>query len=78
MPEIEEPYHVNTVQPLWISRRDDSGAHPITINGTDAFPRWSPNGQERAFHRQVDDNVDSHLMNVDGRIVFRREGLEVG
>jgi TolB protein len=58
-------------QGIWISNRDDSGAHNITNEGNDAFPSWSPNGRQIAFHREAGGNVDIYLMNVDGSNVRR-------
>ena len=61
----------NGKQGIWISNRDDSGAHPITSDGSDSFPAWSPNGRKIAFHREVGGNVDIYLMNSDGSNVQR-------
>jgi hypothetical protein len=58
-------------QGIWISNRDDSGAHTITSEGDDSFPRWSPDGKKIAFHRSADGNVDIYVMNVDGSNVRR-------
>ena len=58
-------------QGIWISNRDDSGAHNITNDGSDAFPRWSPDGGSIAFHRDTDGNVDIYVMNLDGSNVRR-------
>ncbi len=58
-------------QGIWVSNRDDSGAHPITNDGSDAFPAWSPNGRKIAFHREAGGNVDIYLMNSDGSNVQR-------
>jgi Tol biopolymer transport system component len=61
----------NGTQGIWISNRDDSGAHNITSDGSDAFPDWSPDGQRIAFHRETAGNVDIYLMNADGSNVLR-------
>jgi Tol biopolymer transport system component len=58
-------------QGIWISNRDDSGAHNITNEGNDAFPDWSPDGQKIAFQRETAGNVDIYLMNADGSDVQR-------
>ena len=58
-------------QGIWISNRDDSGAHNITNDGNDAFPRWSPDGESIAFHRDTGGNVDIYVMNLDGSNVVR-------
>ncbi len=58
-------------QGIWISGRDDSGAHNITSEGDDSFPRWSPDGKKIAFHRSSGGNVDIYVMNVDGSNVRR-------
>jgi hypothetical protein len=58
-------------QGIWISNRDDSGAHNITNEGNDAFPSWSPNGRTIAFHRDSGGNVDIYVMNTDGSNVRR-------
>jgi len=58
-------------QGIWISNRDDSGAHNITNDGSDAFPAWSPDGRQIAFHRDSGGNVDIYVMNVDGSNVRR-------
>jgi Tol biopolymer transport system component len=59
-------------QGIWISNRDDSGAHNITNEGNDAFPRWSPDGEKIAFHRDSGGgNVDIYVMNTDGSDVRR-------
>ena len=58
-------------QGIWISNRDDSGAVNLTGDGSDAFPRWSPDGRKIAFHRDSGDNVDIYTMNVDGSNVRR-------
>jgi len=61
----------NGKQGLWISNRDDSGAHNVTVEGNDAFPAWSPDGGKIAFHRESGGNVDIYLMNVDGSNIRR-------
>jgi Tol biopolymer transport system component len=61
----------NGTQGIWISSRDDSGAHNITNGSSDAFPDWSPDGQKIAFHRETGGNVDIYLMNPDGSDVRR-------
>jgi septal ring-binding cell division protein DamX len=58
-------------QGIWISNRDDSGAHNITNEGDDSFPRWSPDGKKIAFHRSSGGNVDIYVMNVDGSNIRR-------
>jgi hypothetical protein len=58
-------------QGIWISNRDDSGAHNITNEGSDSFPRWSPDGLKIAFHRDSGGNVDIYVMNTDGSNVRR-------
>lgn len=58
-------------QGIWISNRDDSGAHNITNEGNDSFPSWSPDGRTIAFHRDSDDNVDIYVMNTDGSNIRR-------
>ncbi len=58
-------------QGIWISNRDDSGAHNITNEGNDSFPSWSPDGRTIAFHRDSGDNVDIYVMNKDGSNIRR-------
>ena len=58
-------------QGIWISNRDDSGAHNITSEGDDSFPRWSPDGKKIAFHRSSGGNVDIYVMNTDGSNIRR-------
>ncbi|UCC88751.1 MAG: PD40 domain-containing protein [Anaerolineales bacterium] len=58
-------------QGIWISNRDDSGAHNITNEGSDSLPAWSPDGKTIAFHRDSGGNVDIYLMNVDGSNIRR-------
>jgi Tol biopolymer transport system component len=58
-------------QGIWVSFRDDSGAHNITNEGSDSFPMWSPDGGNIAFQRDVENNVDIYVMNVDGSNVRR-------
>jgi LysM repeat protein/Tol biopolymer transport system component len=53
-------------QGLWVSDRFDSVAHRITEDGTDAFPRWSPDGKWIAFQREAEGNVDIYLMPAPG------------
>jgi len=58
-------------QGIWISNRDDSGAHNITNEGNDAFPSWSRDGRTIAFHRDSGGNVDIYVMNIDGSNIRR-------
>ncbi len=58
-------------QGIWISNRDDSGAHNITNEGNDSFPSWSPDGRTIAFHRDLGGNVDIYVMNTDGSNIRR-------
>jgi Tol biopolymer transport system component len=58
-------------QGIWISNRDDSGAHNITNEGSDSLPSWSADGRKIAFHRDSGGNVDVYVMNVDGSNVRR-------
>jgi phosphate transport system substrate-binding protein len=58
-------------QGIWISNRDDSGAHNITNEGNDSFPSWSPDGRSIAFHRDAGGNVDIYVMNTDGSNIRR-------
>ena len=40
----------------------------LTFNGTsDAFPAWSPNGQQIAFHSDRDGNSEVYVMDADGQ-----------
>ncbi len=62
----------DNVQGLWISNRDDTGHVNITVNGTDAFPAWSPNGRLIAFVRDSGGgNQDIYTMNADGNNIQR-------
>ena len=58
-------------QGIWISNRDDSNAHRITQDGSDALPRWARHGQLIAFSREVAGNVDVYTMYPDGSNVRR-------
>jgi Tol biopolymer transport system component len=58
-------------QGIWISNRDDSGAHNITNEGGDSFPSWSPDGRTIAFHRDLGGDVDIYVMNTDGSNIRR-------
>ncbi|PWH19780.1 MAG: hypothetical protein DDG58_04145 [Ardenticatenia bacterium] len=58
-------------QGIWVSNRDDSRQVQITADGSDAFPRWSPDGRKIAFHRDSGQNVDIYMMNPDGSHVRR-------
>jgi Tol biopolymer transport system component len=58
-------------QGIWISNRDDSGAHNITNEGSDSLPGWSSDGRKIAFHRDSGGNVDIYVMNVDGSNIRR-------
>jgi phosphate transport system substrate-binding protein len=58
-------------QGIWISNRDDSGAHNITNEGNDSFPSWSPDGRSIAFHRDAGGNVDVYVMDTDGGDIRR-------
>jgi hypothetical protein len=58
-------------QGIWISNRDDSGAHNITNEGNDSFPNWSRDGRTIAFHRDAGGNVDIYVMNTDGSNIRR-------
>jgi len=58
-------------QGIWISNRDDSGAHNITNEGNDSFPSWSPDANTIAFHRDSGGNVDIYVMNTDGGNIRR-------
>ncbi|MFQ5614180.1 MAG: hypothetical protein ACE5H9_18820 [Anaerolineae bacterium] len=51
---------------IWISNRDDSNAHVLTLNGGDAFPSWSPDGRQIAFSRDMGGNHDIFVINTDG------------
>jgi LysM repeat protein len=51
-------------QGLWISDRFDSVSFRITEQGSDSFPRWSPDGRWIVFQREADGNVDIYLMPV--------------
>jgi TolB protein len=58
-------------QGIWVSNRDDSRQVQITADGSDAFPRWSPDGRKIAFHRDSGQNVDIYMMNPGGSHVRR-------
>lgn len=58
-------------QGIWISNQDDSDAHRISQDGSDALPRWARHGQLIAFSREVAGNVDIYTMNPDGSNVRR-------
>jgi LysM repeat protein len=49
-------------QGLWISDRFGSFSFRITDDGSDSFPRWSPDGRWIVFQREADGNVDIYLM----------------
>jgi TolB protein len=50
---------------LWIVNRNDTNPRQLTGEGTDGLPAWSPDGTKIAFSRNVDDNVDIYVINVD-------------
>ncbi len=58
-------------QGLWISNRDDTGHANITLNGTDSFPAWSPNGRMIAFSREEAGNVDIYTLNLNSGDIRR-------
>jgi len=58
-------------QGLWISNRDDTGHTNITLNGTDSFPAWSPNGRMIAFSREEAGNVDIYTLNLSSGNIRR-------
>ena len=51
---------------LWLSARSGAGATQLTSDGSDGLPAWSPLGQQIAFSRNVDGNVDIYLIDIDG------------
>jgi len=56
---------------LWIVNKDDSNPRQLTAGGADGLPAWSPDGRKIAFSRNVDDNVDIYVINVDGTGIQR-------
>jgi TolB protein len=51
---------------LWIINRDNTDARQLTGEGSDGLPAWSPDGLKIAFSRNVADNVDIFVIDVDG------------
>ncbi len=52
---------------LWIAGRDGSNPHRLTSHeGTEASPRFSPDGKTIAFSAEYDGNVDVYVMPVRG------------
>jgi TolB protein len=51
---------------LWIINRDNTDARQLTGEGSDGLPAWSPDGKKIAFSRNVVDNVDIFMINIDG------------
>ena len=54
---------------IFVMDADGSKVRQLTFNGTginDAWPRWSPNGRQIAFHSNVDGNFEIYLINADG------------
>lgn len=59
---------------IFVMDADGSNATQLTFNGTginDAWPRWSPNGKQIAFHSNVDGNFEIYIINSDGTDLTR-------
>lgn len=51
---------------LWISERNGAGLRQLTNDGSDGLPAWSPRGDQIAFSRNIDGNVDLFTIRPDG------------
>lgn len=59
---------------IFVMNADGSDVRQMTFNGTnifDAWPRWSPNGKQIAFHSNVDGNFEIYIINSDGTDLTR-------
>ena len=59
---------------IFVMDADGANATQLTSNGTginDAWPRWSPDGKQIAFHSNVDGNFEIYLINSDGTDLTR-------
>ena len=59
---------------IFVMDADGTNATQLTSNGagiSDAWPRWSPNGKQIAFHSNVDGNFEIYLINADGTDLTR-------
>ena len=57
---------------LWLANRDGSGVRRLTTHeGTEANPRFSPDGKLIAFSAQYDGNTDVFVVGVEGGVPAR-------
>ena len=53
---------------IWIVPREGGDARQLTYHpGDKSFPVFSPDGEQIAFSRRVGDNMDVHVISVEGR-----------
>ena len=67
---------------IWIASVDGGKAKRLTINdGSERFPKFSPDGKLIAFTGQYDGNIDVYVMNTDGgnirRVTYHSGGDQV-
>jgi Tol biopolymer transport system component len=52
---------------IWVARANGTEPRNLTQDpGFDAFPAWSPDGTQIAFHSDRDGDYDIYLINTDG------------
>jgi TolB protein len=56
---------------LWQVNFDGSEAKPLTTDGTDSYPTWSPTGQFLAFTSRRDGNWEIYLLRLDDNSLQR-------
>jgi Tol biopolymer transport system component len=59
---------------IFVMDADGSNVKQLTFNGAginDAWPRWSPNGKQIAFHSNVAGNFEIYVIDADGSNLTR-------